>query len=317
MTQESQASNLDDKREILHEVGFCLMNLGRLGEAPPFFERGNAIALGLEDWDNASIGYQNLAVLHAYLGALAVSADTAGQALTLARRAENKKYEMVSLAYQAWAAHLRGEVEAASAAFQRTEALQRKIDPSRRYRYGQAGIRHADHLRRAGDPSAGSGQAAAYARRVTEANLEICEHNRWDSVVSGCHRVLGDLDGDAGQHDSTRAHYDAALKIARGITRRDALIEALLGRGRWAARRGEVGAARGDLEEALGYALAGGYRIYEADIRIALAWAHLAAGDPAAARAEAERARRMSEEMGYYWGRVDAEEVLGAVQRVT
>ena len=70
-----------------------------------------------------------------------------------------------------------------------------------------------------------------------------------------------------------------------------------------------------DLNEALGYALAGGYRIYEVDIRIGLAWAHLAAGDHSAARVEAERARAMSADMGYHWGKVDAEEVLGVIAR--
>jgi hypothetical protein len=43
---------------------------------------------------------------------------------------------------------------------------------------------------------------------------------------------------------------------------------------------------------------------------VALAWAHLAAGDRQAARAEAERAQRMSADMGYHWGQVDAAEVL-------
>ncbi len=80
------------------------------------------------------------------------------------------------------------------------------------------------------------------------------------------------------------------------------LIEALLARGRWAARRGELGPARSDLAEALDYAEAGGYRIYEVDIRLGLAGAHLAEGNLPAGRAEVERARRMSEEMGYYWG---------------
>jgi tetratricopeptide (TPR) repeat protein len=122
---------------------------------------------------------------------------------------------------------------------------------------------------------------------------------------------LGDLDADAEQHESARAHYDEALKIARGITIRPALIEALLARGRWTARHlRDAPAAFSDLNEALEYAVAGGYRIYEADIRVALAWAHLAAGDPSAARAEAERARRMSREMGHHWGQVDAAEVL-------
>jgi hypothetical protein len=50
-----------------------------------------------------------------------------------------------------------------------------------------------------------------------------------------------------------------------------------------------------------------------ADIRVTLAWAHLAAGGKQAARAEAERAQQMSEQMGYHWGQVDAAEVLGAV----
>jgi hypothetical protein len=37
------------------------------------------------------------------------------------------------------------------------------------------------------------------------------------------------------------------------------------------------------------------------------------AGDKSKARAEAERARQMSEEMGYYWGKVHADEVLAAL----
>jgi hypothetical protein len=81
-----------------------------------------------------------------------------------------------------------------------------------------------------------------------------------------------------------------------------------------------LNAAFSDLNEALGYAVDGGYRIYEADIRVGLAWAHQAAGPSTGsgqalrrARQEAERARQMSVAMGYHWGRVDAEEVLRGV----
>ncbi len=186
-----------------------------------------------------------------------------------------------------------------------------------RYLYSLRGIQHADHLRRVGD--------ADYARRITDANLEICERNRVAQQISQCHRVLGDLDADAGDHKSARVHYDEALKIARGITKRDVLIEALLARGRWLARHmQDVDAARSDLDEALVYAVDGGYRIYEADIRVGLAWAGVAAltlnPSPSgrgtyldAARAEAERAHAMSETMGYHWGLVDASEVLGVL----
>ena len=65
-----------------------------------------------------------------------------------------------------------------------------------------------------------------------------------------------------------------------------------------------------DLREALGYATDGGYRLYEADIRIALAWAHLASNNPTAAKQEATRAQTLSIDMGYHWGQVDAAEVL-------
>jgi hypothetical protein len=76
---------------------------------------------------------------------------------------------------------------------------------------------------------------------------------------------------------------------------------------------GLLAQALSDLREALGYATDSGYRIYEADSRIALAWAHLAAKDATAARQEATRAQTMSQEMGYHWGQVDAAEVLAVL----
>jgi tetratricopeptide (TPR) repeat protein len=319
-SQEPQVSDPRYKSWILNEVGLCLMNLGRLGEAAPFFESKTAMQLEYEDWRNASSGYQNLAELHVHLGALAASAEAAREALALARRAEDKFGECQSMAFQALAAHLSGELEAASEIFQQSEALERERESDTRYLYSNRGIFHADHLRRAGDPSTGSGQAADYARRVTEANLKWAEGYPAPADLSRSHRVLGDLDVSEGEHESARQHYDEAPRIARGITRRDVLIEALLARGRWAAKDPKglrdpsgLDQAFSDLNEALGYAVDGGYRIYEADIRIGLAWAHLAAGDTNRARQEAERAQRMSADMGYYWGQVDAAEVLAAL----
>ena len=69
-----------------------------------------------------------------------------------------------------------------------------------------------------------------------------------------------------------------------------------------------------DLNEALGYCVEGGYRIYEADVRVALGWAWLANGEAQKAKESAARALQMSEEMGYYWGKLDAEEVLKRVE---
>ncbi|MDO9348146.1 MAG: hypothetical protein Q7T47_02590, partial [Anaerolineales bacterium] len=173
-----------------------------------------------------------------------------------------------------------------------------------------------------------------------EANLQWWVKNyKWLQDESACYRILGDLDADSGQHESARAHYEFALKIARSISYRSALIEALLARGRFYAKsqtsefseNSEVFTdAFNDLNEALNTAFEGGYRIYEADIRVALAWAHIADLTPgpsptlrlrsgqagrgeSLAKAKASRALQMSAEMGYYWGKVDAEEVLKVI----
>jgi len=173
-------------------------------------------------------------------------------------------------------------------------------------------IDHVEYLRKLGD--------FGYSRRVIDASFEVASRMHVAFHKSRCHRALGNLDADADDHTSAREHYESALKIARGISHRTVLIEALLGRGRWRAKYHEdltafenlsgLDQAFNDLNEALGYAVEGEYRIYEADIRVALAWAHLANDEGQKARAEAERALSMSKEMGYHWGQVDAEEVL-------
>lgn len=302
---EPQVSDPGGRAFILNEVGVCLMALGRLNETAPFYERAKAIRLSGEDWRNASIDCRNLAELHTHRGALTASAEAASLALHYAQWAANKQDERDSRTDQAWSAHLRGLLAEANTAFGQAESLEREINSAMRYLYGLRGTQHAAYLRRSGQ--------ADYARRVTEANRAICQEYHLISDLSRCHRILGNLEADVGEHETARAHYNEALSIARGISVRDTLIEALLARGRWSARRGEVAAARADLDEALTYALAGSYRIYEADLRVALAWAYQAAGDPASARAEAIRAQSMSAEMGYHWGQLDAAEVLAAL----
>jgi len=127
-----------------------------------------------------------------------------------------------------------------------------------------------------------------------------------NTYLGFCHDVLGDLDAEEGRHDRARFHYNEALRIAHDVSQRDLLIEALLRRGNYSVRINQVEAAYGDLSEALFHAVAGGYRIYEADIRTALSWAHYLNGDRTAAQTELKRAQGINSETGYYWGRVDA-----------
>ena len=291
------------KSWILNDMGYCLINIGIGHLAEGFFERALNIALGSGDWANASRGYMNRSELYSIRGDLINSLEAASESLKLARLAKETDYECSSLAYQAWAYHLQGDLETAGQKFKEAEALQKRKDASKLYLYSLVSIHHADHLRRRGEVD--------YARRVTEANLEICERNHLPNGISMCHRVLGDLFIEAEQEEKASENYRQALDIARSISNRLVLIEALLSRGRWyASIIKDPYAALSDLTEALEYAQTGSYRLYVADIRIGLAWAHLVANNVDLARSEAGYALQMSQDMGYHWGIVDAKEVL-------
>jgi len=313
ISQEPQVSKPNDKSWILNEIGLCLMSMGRLREAVPLFERKNEL------YEKTGTGYRNLANLYVALGALDRSRESAAQALHLARRAENTRAERSSLCYQAWAIHLSGDLQTATLVFAEAELLEHKINQDYRYLYSSRGNGHADHLRRAGQSD--------YARRVTQANLDGgVKRHQWPKDKSTCHRVLGDLDSDSGNHISARENYETALKITRSVLHRKWLIGALLARGRWTAKYVDilvkvlnfrkddlVAQSFNDLNEALGYCVESGYRIYEADVRVALGWAYLANDEKQKAKESVERALQMSNEMGYHWGKVDTEEVLKAI----
>jgi tetratricopeptide (TPR) repeat protein len=327
-SQDPWVSQPITKGFILNEIALCLTSLGRLREAPSFYERSSKIYLSQSNWSYASVGYQNLARLYAYLGDLAASAKSAREAIWLSDHAKDKNEKRDSLHDLAYAAFLQGDGTTAGELFQQAEALERKSDTSKQYLYSTRGIFHAEYLLRYGE--------ADYARRVTEANLnDWVANNKWKRDESQCYRLLGDLGIDP------QVHYAEALKIARSISDRAVLITALLGYGRWLVGLGlipisqevvqaishsqteqcymlslrtnenprdenDLVLARQYLDEALTYATTSGYRIYEADLRIALAWLHWREGDLVTARREADRAKRASEEMGYFWGRVDA-----------
>ena len=303
-SKDPLVSSHEDKSFILNDIGVCLKNLGKLELAKQFLERANFIVLNItKDWLHAGIIYENLSELYASMGALDHCKETARQEFELSIRMKNRLNECHSIAYQAYQEHLRGNLAAASENFTKAEALEREIDHTKQYLYSIGGVYHANHLIRIGN--------ATYAQKVTETNLKICENGHWLVSISRCQRLLGDLDADAGDQTSAKTHYNESLKIAREITHREVLIEALLARGRWAAKHMKIASeAFNDLDEALNYAASGGYRIFEADIRVALVWANLVAGDKEKAKAEAQRAKQLSGDMGYYWGNKDADEVL-------
>ena len=318
-TREPLVSTPVEKGNLLHETGFSMMMMGHLRRAIPCYERALNIFSDIEDWRHASCNCMNLTEIYSYFGQVEDGTRINAKSLTLARRAGYPQHEIIALVDRAWLAHLTGDIDVANQYFRQAEELQQTVEPQVRHLTGLEGVKHAHHLRRADD--------VVYAQDVIMSNLEICTRNGWSNNISRCYRVLGDLDIEAGQFDDARTHHDKALTIARGISSRSVLIDALLSRGRCFARHQQnASSAFNDLNEALEYAVKNGYRIYEADIRIALGWAYCAQAvnsnlspakknsASAGAWRQADRAQRISQKTGYYWGNIDAEELMQALE---
>ena len=301
-SKEPMVSNPVIKGSILNDLGICLMSLGRLNEAKPFYERSLALFRSVGELRDISTATNNLSLLHMQLGELDASRDTAMKAAEIAQQLGNKQREVVACATQAWTAHLFGDLEEANHLFENAEVIQSEFDP-RPYLYSLRGTQHADHLLKIGDID--------NSRRIAEMNLTVCEAHNWPVDISRCYRALGDLEAENEEEDRDFSYYyDKAVEIARSLSQKDVLIEALIARGRSALEISDLNAAISDLAEALDHALSGGYRLYEADIRLGLARAYLASGDITFARQEAERARVMSEQMRYHWGEMDANKII-------
>ncbi|MFZ4638902.1 MAG: tetratricopeptide repeat protein [Nodosilinea sp.] len=148
------------------------------------------------------------------------------------------------------------------------------------------------------------------ARKITLINLDICERNNWINSVCLCYRVLGDLDANIGQHDNARSNYEKALENVQNISNQPVLIQILSAIGSWCARWDKVTTAEDYLNKALRYAVKGGYQLYKVDIYIGLAWMYFISGNTRKSEEKAQSAKQMSEEMGYYWGKLDAEQLL-------
>ncbi len=341
-----QLSDPKDKSFVLKDMGFCHMHLGRLNEAADYYRRAIAGYREEAQWGQTSKVYYDLAMLHCYSGRLADSVTSAEAALSFVMRPDDPQMlevgefqENPTQAIAAWALlgfidGLRGDTEQAELSFEQAKELHsRKMRPldhaSGRALYRRKMRRpalalerrlHRRAMRRAHMPVISGSFYAIYLWRtgrmkaaalLAKAYLKPCQQPDLVAERSRCYRILGDITASFGQDQHQRAYeyYNEAVKAARDLLRRDILIEGLSARGRLMARQGNTDAARSDLEEALSYA-GNTYRICEADIRVGLGWMHWGAGDYEAANKETQAAERISQDIGYDWGRRDAGELL-------
>lgn len=296
-----------DARYVVNRMAVALMNTGRLTRAAVLFERAVAIGEATGDLLGATHSAENLAEVSLYLGELEGMEAAARRALTLAQtiRSSAQRSEEVrdSTCHLGMALAQMGRYEEAERCFDDALREQRSLDPQAHepVLVDIWGIAHAMFLRRTGDRAA--------ARRVVEVNLRFAREGGLKDDVSICHWLLGLLEADDGRMRSAWEYLRRAVDLAREISERTVLLEALSARARFGATSGnrvDTALVESDLTEALEYAAAGGYALRLIDLRVSGAHHYIRQGrlDEAAdsldwARAEAGRRR-------YAWGIDDA-----------
>jgi tetratricopeptide (TPR) repeat protein len=314
-TQDPQVNATNAKASILNNTGLGFSNLGLSSNSISLYERGISAWRECEEWVQTSKTLHNLTFSHLHNGDLKSAVTSIQQGFSYLNHRSSQiqdqwqweKHRMFCT--QARISFLKGDMKLAGEFFQNAEDLIREIEPDKLYLYSQRGVHYADYLRRS--------RQLEKARQVIEENLKISEQRYWLEWISCCHRFLGDLSADEKQHEVAKDHYQEALKIIHNTVGHDYLIEVLSARGRWAAKYMiDVETSQADLSQARDYALSSGYRLYEADIRVGMAWKYLSASNSQKAKEEAKLAWKMSEEMGYYWGKVDATEVLEKLENM-
>jgi tetratricopeptide (TPR) repeat protein len=345
VSREPRLADPAAREYLVRSIGLAFMTLGRLYEAFPVCRRSEQMAREAGDYLSASKAAQLLAELDIHVGQLQDGVEHARLAERYAAQVddpEDRRTERAcSLAYEGWCHHLRGDVAAADDAFDRAERVQRSGPGALPHLDDLWGIYHAEHLLRRGDRARG---AAVLEFAASQARDEALPE-----VISESERLLGDyrlatnaaspqavgrvagpradgsgldpqvLAADCGVDQEVLAvameHYNRAVRIALGLSHRAILLEALIGRGRCAGFGGDLQAAQNDLDQAVAAAHDSGYRIYEADARLALAYHR--AGARAAARTEVSIAEGLSAAVSYHWATRAAQDLLALLDAET
>jgi tetratricopeptide (TPR) repeat protein len=314
-TQDIKVSNSNSKACILNNTGLGYYKLGLSTNSIQLYKRAFSIHIANKEWLAAGKVFHNLTYMYSDFGDLKSAKISIRRGLScISHCSIQTSYQWQwskhrTICTEAWIDFLQGDMESAVKNFKNAEKLIRMIDSPTLYLYALRGIHHSDCLRKS--------KRWDEAKEIIVNNLKFCRRKHLIEWVGCCHRVLGDLNADIEDHDNAKYHYQEAIRIIRNTNNYVTLIEALSARGRWKARYMlGIETTQEDLSEAIDYALSGGYRLHEADIRVSIAWMHLATNNFQSAEKEAKRAQQMSKKMGYYWGEVGAIELLSKLPSI-
>ena len=300
----------ESRYQIYTELGLSALALGDLWVAGDFMRNAAGPAKALENSAGRrrhsfiSQRYRNAATILGQRGQFDQAISYAKIALQRARKKNDWTGQLSAAALAGWLYHLTGNLAKARQMFR----LAREKTKGG-VLYGRRGVLYAEHLQRTGK--------SEQAQFLTEHNLKHSRDWNQEGAVTLCLKLLGELCGMLQDHTTAAQYFTEAFTALRNTQDASMQIELWLARGKWAAERGEVTPADADLNRAAAAAAEGGFKIYESEAHIGLAWAYFQDNDFNRAVVEARNGLRLSQTSGYYWGVKGAAELLALLDPTT
>jgi tetratricopeptide (TPR) repeat protein len=280
-----------DQAILVNELGLFAEAAGNLARAKAAFVHSQLIYSAAADLPSESACEQNLAEVELQAGRFRNAREHSGKSVHLAEAGKDDTRQWVGLGFRASAHFALGGAATAEADFARATELHQPL-------YAYLGVRQAESKLILGD--------AAGALAQTQANLEMCLRNNWDSQICLCNALLARI-----LLPTDPAAATTHLREARTFAERSGEVDLQLGCFQSSC---ELYRHVGDLQQAVAEGEAGilladtcGFGKYSIDIRISLAEAYLAASSFQKALQTARKALDLSEEKDcqYAWGQAD------------
>ncbi len=291
-----------NKSYLINTAGASMHCLGRLKEAEGLYRNKIDLDISQEDWENASVGYQNLGLLQILMGKLLEAKKHFKEAIQSSKNIMSEKQERYATSYFAYILFLIGDMDNASIEFERAGELERKHDPSVRYLYSSRGVCYADFLL--------AKRMTDKALDVTQENMEICKKYNWVDDVTSCYRSLASIYYYQGRLRETEENIADAIERAKKTGRQGIEVESLIELAKIRVDQGLYQEAESVINNALRICQRCSYRFYEPDAELMLAKVYLAQGNKEKAKQFAQSAYDNAAQMNYHWPKIEAAGLL-------
>jgi len=294
-----------DKSYIINTAGASMHCLGRLKEAEGLYKKKIDLDISQKDWENASVGYQNFALLQILIGNLLEAKKSFKKAIQLSKKVKSVKQERYSTAYFAYTLFLLGDMAKASIEFEKAGELERKYDSSVRYLYSSRGVCYADFLLAQG--------MIEKALDVTQQNIKICKKYNWVDDINFCHRSLASIYYCQKKIREAEENARVAIEQSRKTGRQGIEVESLIELAKIKIDQGLYQDSEFMINQALQICQRCDYCFYEPNAEVVLAKVYWVLGDIDRARGFANSAYKKADQMNYNWPKIEAANLLSEI----